>query len=127
MLSVVGEADNVLHTLQLAFRLQPHVVLLEASMPMISGFQATRVLKQELPRVHVILMSAIYSHAEAAPEAKRCGASLFWDKTSNVFTDLIPVIRQLCRPQGQEIHKRSTPRRRAMPRSKATETLSPKG
>ncbi|MFQ5873532.1 MAG: response regulator [Dehalococcoidia bacterium] len=98
MVSVVGDTDDVVVGLRLAKRLQPQAVIMEISMRGLSGFEATKVLKQQLPYVQVILMSAVYSHAEAASEARRCGASLFWNKMSNVYVDLIPRMFSLFRP-----------------------------
>ncbi|MFQ5873947.1 MAG: response regulator transcription factor [Dehalococcoidia bacterium] len=96
-LSVVGEGSSGLDALQLARRLKPRVIVMDISMPVMSGFEATRILKEEMPDVQVILVSAVYSAAEAKPEAKRAGASLFLSKLSNVYSDWVPAIKHVCR------------------------------
>ncbi len=101
-LCVVGEGSNGLDALKLVRRLRPRVVVMDISMPGMSGFEATRILKREMPDVQVILVSAVYSHAEAKAEVKRVGASLFLNKMSNVYSNLIPAIMLVCESSGHE-------------------------
>jgi two-component system response regulator DegU len=51
---VVGEAANGQEALELAARLQPHVILMDINMPVVNGLEATRRLHRRLPNVGII-------------------------------------------------------------------------
>jgi len=57
-LEVVGEADDGGEALEMARRLRPDVVLMDISMPVMDGVEATRRIKAEVPGVRVILLTA---------------------------------------------------------------------
>lgn len=54
---IVGEAADGEAAIELAFRLAPHVVIMDVKMSRISGIEATRRIKRFLPGVHVIGVS----------------------------------------------------------------------
>lgn len=56
---IVGEARNGEEALQLAERLNPQVVLMDLLMPVIDGFQATKMLRKILPRAHIVAMTSV--------------------------------------------------------------------
>jgi DNA-binding NarL/FixJ family response regulator len=76
---VVGEADDGLQALELARELTPDVILMDLSMPVMDGFEATRRIRAELPRVRVVILSVSYG-AHGILEAVQCGASGFLPK-----------------------------------------------
>ena len=92
---MVGEASDGLEGLKLARSSRPEVVVMDVSMPVMDGFEATRLLRQEMPGVPVILISALYAHAEGRPAAERAGASLFMEK-ARISDELVSAIRQVC-------------------------------
>jgi DNA-binding NarL/FixJ family response regulator len=55
--TVVGEAADGEAAIELAFRLLPHVIIMDVKMPRIGGVEATRRIKRFLPGVHVIGIS----------------------------------------------------------------------
>ncbi len=55
---VVGEAANGREALEQARRLKPDIVVMDLSMPQLNGLQATACLKQELPGLKVIALTA---------------------------------------------------------------------
>jgi DNA-binding NarL/FixJ family response regulator len=56
-LTIVGEAADGEAAIEMAFRLAPHVIIMDVKMPRISGVEATRRIKRFLPGVHVIGVS----------------------------------------------------------------------
>ena len=55
---VVGEAENGEQAIQLAWQLKPDVVLMDLSMPVLDGMEATKRLAAELPEVKVVILTA---------------------------------------------------------------------
>lgn len=56
---VVGEARNGQEAVDLAVRLRPDLVLLDVRMPGVDGIQAAKLIKQEAPEVHVLMLTGI--------------------------------------------------------------------
>ena len=56
-LTVVGEATDGEAAIEMAFRLLPHIIVMDVKMPRISGVEATRRIKRFLPGVHIIGIS----------------------------------------------------------------------
>lgn len=57
-MEVVGEAETGRAAVEKARQLKPHVVLMDISMPDMNGAQATRRLKEALPTVKVLALTA---------------------------------------------------------------------
>jgi two-component system response regulator NreC len=57
-MEVVGEADNGRLAWQRAKQLQPDVVVMDVSMPEMSGAQATQRLKESCPNIKVLALTA---------------------------------------------------------------------
>ena len=53
-LTVVGEAADGDEAIELAFRLAPHVIIMDVKMPRKSGVEATQRIKRALPEIHII-------------------------------------------------------------------------
>jgi len=71
---VVGEASNSDEAMDLVRRTQPHVVLMDLSLPGRSGLETTAQIHRELPNVQVIIVS-MYETRAFIREAKAAGAS----------------------------------------------------
>jgi DNA-binding NarL/FixJ family response regulator len=54
---VVGEASDGVEALDKARELVPDVILMDLAMPRRDGLEATRLIKQELPNVHIIMLT----------------------------------------------------------------------
>jgi DNA-binding NarL/FixJ family response regulator len=83
--------------LEAAPRLQPDVILLDISMPLLNGIDAARQLRGRLPRVKLIFLT-MHAEAEYVVEAFRAGASGYLLKRS-AASELISAIRQVLRGQ----------------------------
>jgi PAS domain S-box-containing protein len=90
-IKVVGEAADGPEVLELAGRLTPDVIIMEANMPGLNGIQTISRLREEFPRIKVICLSA-----GDAPglEAAMCNAGAFaFLNKANRLESLIATIR----------------------------------
>jgi DNA-binding NarL/FixJ family response regulator len=75
-ISVVGEADNGQHAIELARSIRPDVVLMDLLMPEVDGIAATATIKAELPEVEVVALTSFVEEARVTA-ALEAGASGF--------------------------------------------------
>jgi DNA-binding NarL/FixJ family response regulator len=54
---VVGEAVDGAEAVEQARALQPDVILMDLTMPRCNGLEATRIIKQQLPQVHILILT----------------------------------------------------------------------
>lgn len=71
---IVGEAGDGLEGLKRAKSLQPDVVLLDLHMPGISGREAVRMIVEEVPDTHVLMLT-VSEDGDDLMETLRAGAS----------------------------------------------------
>ena len=94
-IEVIGEAANGLEALELAHRLRPEVVIMDISMPVMDGIEATRRLKTELSGIGVIGLS-MYEDELAGIAMRNAGADRYLNKTAS-FSELLRAIRGIAR------------------------------
>jgi DNA-binding NarL/FixJ family response regulator len=87
---ICGEAADGRETIRIARELLPDLILLDVSMPEMDGLQVTRLLRQALPTVKIVIMSQ-HDPAQLLPNALKAGANACVDK-SLLATDLVAVI-----------------------------------
>lgn len=77
---VVGEAADGDTAVQLCHDLLPDVVILDIDLPHTNGFRVTRLLKETIPQIHVIVLSG---HGDMATRqlAVEVGANSFVEKS----------------------------------------------
>jgi len=92
---IVGEAASGEEALRIAGECRPDVVLLDVSMPGISGLEATKLLKEKLPRTHVLILT-VHEDETMLREAVRAGASGYIIKRA-VESELIGAIHAVRR------------------------------
>ena len=90
-LSVVGEAIDGHHAIELAEHLQPDVVLMDIGMPGLNGVEATRRLHQSDPGIKIIGLS-IYDGDLVAETMLDAGAAAYVQKDAPL-EKLLAVIR----------------------------------
>jgi DNA-binding NarL/FixJ family response regulator len=90
-MQVCGEALNGKDAIAKAERLAPDVIIMDVSMPVINGFDATREIRRFLPQCHILLLTQ-YDVPGIEVEGKRIGADAFISKAS-IWTGLLPALR----------------------------------
>jgi DNA-binding NarL/FixJ family response regulator len=76
---VCGEAKNGKEAVEKAQALHPDLILLDLSMSVMNGLDATRELKRVMPEVPIIIYSA-YSESSTEQEARSAGVSALVSK-----------------------------------------------
>ena len=89
--SVVGEAETGREAVRRALELAPDIVLMDIAMPVLNGIEATRQIKNALPKTNVIALS-MYTEGEHVFQVLKAGASGYLVKDSSV-DELISAIR----------------------------------
>jgi DNA-binding NarL/FixJ family response regulator len=90
---ICAEAEDGSAAIQRATDLLPDVVLLDVSMPGMSGLQVARILREKVPTVRIVVMSQ-HDPAVLLPRALEAGAQACIDK-SRLAIDLISAIERV--------------------------------
>ncbi len=90
---VCGEAENGREAVERAKQLRPDLIVTDLSMPVMNGLEATRLLKQLMPAVPIIIFTN-HSDSFIGKEAMLAGASAVISKSEAVAT-LIAKARSL--------------------------------
>ena len=89
---VIGEAENGLQAVSMAGSLFPDLVVMDLTMPLMNGLEATRQILQSTPATKVLVLTA---HADAIliEQARALGAAGYLTKdTATVLPDAIRAI-----------------------------------
>ena len=70
---VVGEAADGQEALQLAAQLRPDLVLMDVTMPVLDGIEATRRLRHSVPEARVVILT-MHGEEDMMDQALRAGA-----------------------------------------------------
>jgi DNA-binding NarL/FixJ family response regulator len=98
-IEIVGGAANGEEAIRQAAALQPEVVAMDVAMPGIDGLEATRLIRRDQPKCHVVLVSGsifIDRGDEGVEAARAAGASAYVVKSKAVL-DLPEVIVSVAR------------------------------
>lgn len=93
-IEIVAQAENGLEAIEKAKNFKPDVVIMDLTLPIINGVEATRILHKELPKTRVLVLS-MHAEKNYIKEALEAGASgyLFKDCT---YDQLIEAINSVC-------------------------------
>lgn len=94
-MQIIGEASNGLEALQQARALKPDLILMDIHMPQMSGLEATRLIKTEMPGIKIVILTVSDDNADLF-EAIKSGAQgyLLKSMASNVFFEMIQGVAQ---------------------------------
>jgi CheY-like chemotaxis protein len=90
-MDVVGQAGNGREAVNLTCELRPDVVIMDISMPLMAGDEATRQIKLHIPKTRVIALS-MFEEAGVAETIRKAGAETYLLKTAP-FEELLTAIR----------------------------------
>ena len=91
--TIVAEAENGNEVAELVAQSKPDVVVLDISMPGLSGIEVTAVLRKRFPKCRVLILS-MYDNQEYVLEAVRSGAHGYLLKDT-AADDLATAIRSI--------------------------------
>ncbi len=92
---VCGEASTGQEAIEKAKELQPNVVVMDVSMPILNGIEATAQIREVLPQTEVLIIS-MHDSREMISAAAQVGARGYFVK-SNSDNQLLEAIRTVCR------------------------------
>jgi len=87
---VVGEAENGRQAVSMVEALKPEIVIMDISMPLLNGIEATRLIKKSCPQTKVIILS-MHTHDRYIDELINLGVSGYLLKDST-GADIIKAI-----------------------------------
>ena len=79
---IVGEASNGEEAIQRALELQPDMIIMDVSMPMLHGFKAAEIIKKYRPQTSIVVFS-MYSYDGLSDSVKKLGLDGFVSKADN--------------------------------------------
>ena len=92
-IEIVGTAPHGKEAVGLAARLRPDVVVMDLSMPVMNGIEATRAIRGEDPDACVLILTGGASPAEV-DDARKAGAAGYLTK-DRIAGDLVAEIRNV--------------------------------
>lgn len=99
-LETVGVAEHGKRAVELADALRPDVILMDLAMPVLNGFEATRILRQRGNTARVLVLTAS-AEAGDADRALREGAFGYLTK-DRIATELVPAILHIAGVEPDE-------------------------
>jgi two-component system, NarL family, response regulator LiaR len=92
-IEILGEADNGEEAIALARTLHPDIIIMDVRMPLLSGVEATRRIRSEMPEIQVLVLTA-YDDDQYIFSLLQAGASGYLLKTAPIG-DLVKAIHQV--------------------------------
>lgn len=92
-IEVVGEAANGEEAVRVVRASRPDVAILDISMPVLNGIDATRQIKQQCPETRILILTA-YDYDEYVVAMLDAGAAGYILKTAN-YADVASAVRSV--------------------------------
>lgn len=80
---IVGQADDGVTAMALAYELRPDIIVMDVAMPHLNGLEATSQLRKTMPELRTIILSQ-YRHVEYVVQALLAGAHAYLVKDAIV-------------------------------------------
>lgn len=97
-LEVVGEAQDGQEAVEKARGLLPDVILMDVSMPRMSGVEATRIIKREFPHIGIVALT-MYEEQQYIFDLVRAGATGYLLKDTD-SSQIVAAIRAIYRGES---------------------------
>jgi DNA-binding NarL/FixJ family response regulator len=94
-IEVVGQASDGAQAVELARKLDPDIVLMDVSMPVLDGFEATREIREESADVRVLMLTGSNSRDDV-DRSREAGASGYVTK-DRIASELVATIVEVTR------------------------------
>jgi DNA-binding NarL/FixJ family response regulator len=101
---ICGEAENGHQAIQKASELQPDLIVLDLSMPLMDGLAAARAIAETMPAVPILIYT-LYVTPELAVEAKKAGVRLIVDKAGTREKLLNAMVSLLSASAGRRLNR----------------------
>jgi DNA-binding NarL/FixJ family response regulator len=101
---ICGEAENGHQAIQKASELQPDLIVLDLSMPLMDGLAAARAIAETMPAVPILIYT-LYVTPELAVEAKKAGVRLIVDKAGTREKLLNAMVSLLSTSAGRRLNR----------------------
>ncbi len=89
-----GEANNGCEAVRMAIDLKPEIIVMDISMPVMDGLEATRQIHRLLPEIEILIFTQ-HDPLQAVKAAKDAGAQGCLCK-SEASLHLVPALQCLC-------------------------------
>ena len=97
-IEIVGEAKDGGEAVEKARQLLPDVIVMDVSMPGMTGVEATRIIKRELPHIGIIALT-MYEDQQYIFDLVRAGATGYLLKDSD-STEILAAIRPISKGES---------------------------
>jgi len=107
---ICGEACDGLEAVRMARELRPDLILLDVSMPGMSGLEAARIIRRELPRMGILIITH-HDCTRLLPMALAAGANGCLEKSRipfDLFAAISKIERSLRKPKTSPTLKQSS-------------------
>jgi two-component system response regulator NreC len=94
-IEVVGEAEDGREAIEKVEELSPDIILMDNTMPILNGLEATRQIKKRFPEVKILILT-MHTNEEYIFQFLRAGASGYLVKQT-APTELVSAIEAVCR------------------------------
>ena len=91
---ICGEAENGRDAIERVKELEPDLVLLDLSMPVMNGLDAARRIKAIAPHIHIVMFT-LHTYPQLVDEARRVGIANVVSKSDAAGPNLLRALRSL--------------------------------